>query len=65
MISFGPCACIGALYGEPHCYCEMMAKGLPLNEDARAKSEAELKRVLGEVFGWPGSPMSDNKESHD
>lgn len=47
-----PCACIGSLYDEPHCYCVMVAKGLPLNEPARAKAEAELQAALAALFNW-------------
>lgn len=48
------CACIGPEYGEPYCYCEMMRRGLPLNEADRKvamdRLNSELKRVFGENF---------------
>ena len=52
MTNTSPCACIGPLYNEPHCYCVMVAKGLPLNDAARAKAEAELKDALADFFNW-------------
>lgn len=26
------CACIGPVYGEPHCGCEMARRGIPMSE---------------------------------
>jgi hypothetical protein len=40
------CACIGPAFGEPFCACEMRAKGLPFNEEARAESAAKLDEAL-------------------
>lgn len=38
-----PCACIGPMYGEPYCLCEMRRRGLKLNEEARAAEHARAK----------------------
>jgi len=46
------CACIGPLYDEPFCYCEMQRRGLPLNDLVREEKEKELRKALGEIFGW-------------
>jgi hypothetical protein len=40
------CACIGPEYGEPHCYCEMKRKGLPLNREARDADAKQFKEAL-------------------
>lgn len=39
-----PCACLGPMYGEPHCYCKMVQFGLPLNEPARKIEEERAKK---------------------
>lgn len=41
-----PCACLGPMYGEPHCYCKMQQLGLPLNELARKLEEERAKEQL-------------------
>lgn len=33
------CACMGPMYGEPFCLCQMQQKSLKLNEEARAKAK--------------------------
>lgn len=40
------CACLGPVYGEPYCSCEMQRRGLPLNEEARAKDQQALKESI-------------------
>lgn len=46
------CACMGAVYGEPYCPCEMKQRGLPSSpEHIKAMTESEQK--LNELFG-PG-----------
>jgi hypothetical protein len=45
------CACMGPMYDEPYCYCEMLRRGLPLNNAERQKSEDSLRRVFKEIFG--------------
>lgn len=44
------CACLGAMYGEPHCPCKMKALGLPLNEKARAIEDARSKKQWAAMF---------------
>ncbi len=44
-----PCACLGPMYGEPHCFCEMQRKGLPLNTAARAAEDARSAAQLAQV----------------
>ncbi len=44
------CACMGPMYGEPHCHCEMVAKGLPLNDTDREASEVAPKMAMNRVF---------------
>lgn len=36
------CACMGPMFGEPLCWCDMKRAGLPLNEAARAESHRKL-----------------------
>jgi len=38
-----PCACMGPMYGEPHCLCKMQQRGLKLNEEARSAEHARAK----------------------
>ena len=59
---FVPCACLGPMYGEPHCICEMRRRGLPLNEAARASDEARAKEQLEKLFG-PGGAFAP--ETHN
>lgn len=47
------CACMGPMYGEPHCICSMERLGLPLNTEARAAAAAKSRETLGSLFG-PG-----------
>lgn len=47
------CACMGPMYGEPHCICSMERLGLPLNTAARAAEAAKSGETLGSLFG-PG-----------
>lgn len=51
---FGPCACIGPQYGEPYCFCQMMARGLPLNTEARIESVKLANEKLDAIFGKGG-----------
>lgn len=44
------CACIGPQYNEKYCYCEMVRRGLPLNEKLRKEAEAKLEKKLSTVF---------------
>lgn len=47
------------MYGEPHCYCTMISRGLPLNETARGAEDARAKEQLGNLFKAfpPGEPL--------
>jgi hypothetical protein len=47
------CGCIGPMYGEPYCACEMKRQGLPLNEEARAIDEKRFQESMAKLFG-PG-----------
>ena len=51
----GICACMGPMYGEPYCYCQMEDRGLPMDgpirKAAEEKSQAERKK-LWEPGGW-------------
>jgi hypothetical protein len=53
MNGISACACMGPMYNEPHCYCEMVQLGLPLNEAARKVERdrfiASLEALFGEV----------------
>lgn len=44
------CACLGPMYGEIYCICQMEARGLPLNEPARdierQRSETQMKLLF-------------------
>lgn len=51
------CACMGAMYGEPYCYCVMQQKGLQeLMDDnpLRKADEERAKRGWDELVksGW-------------
>jgi hypothetical protein len=49
------CACMGAVYGEPHCPCEMTRRGLPSSPAhiaANEKANEDLKKLFG-----PGGPF--------
>ena len=54
-MDFNVCACMGPMYDEPHCYCEMISRGLPLNEAARAADNARLDSALQGMF----APVDD------
>lgn len=44
------CGCIGPMYGEPYCACEMKRRRLPPSpehEFAMKKAEADLRRLFG------------------
>ena len=52
------CACMGPMYGEPYCYCQMKQRGLeyfmdnnPVRIEAASESAARCKR-LWEPGGW-------------
>jgi hypothetical protein len=49
------CACMGPMYGEPHCYCSMVRLGLPLSPE-REKANAEANERLKALFE-PGGPF--------
>ncbi|KVP39856.1 hypothetical protein [Burkholderia ubonensis] len=43
------CACIGPVYGEPYCACEMRRRGLPPSEEhvkAMEVSQQQLKALV-------------------
>lgn len=43
---FSMCACMGPVYGEPYCPCQMAQRGLepsPLHQQAMAEQEARLQ----------------------
>ena len=44
------CACMGPMYDEPFCYCEMRAQGLPLNQKARLERSKALDIVMRDLF---------------
>ena len=58
---FAACACLGPMYNEPYCYCQMEARKLPLNDAAREverlKDEADFKRLFG-----PGGEFYRNRK---
>jgi hypothetical protein len=54
------CACMGPMYGEPHCICQMESRGLPLNTEARAAEAARSGAMLAELFG-PGGIFHPKK----
>ena len=53
MINF--CACMGQMYGEPHCPCEMERLGLPVNVAARAFGSLQANMQLESLFGPGGA----------
>ena len=57
-MSINACACMGPLWGEPLCPCQMEGqersaeyKEYMLPENG-GKREKELSKALAEVFGW-------------
>lgn len=46
------CACMGPVYGEQYCPCEMKRRGLPSSPE-HIKANEEAERKLDELFG-PG-----------
>jgi len=44
------CACMGPMYGEAHCYCQMKRLGLPLNDEERAVDVARAEKELDALF---------------
>lgn len=54
------CACMGAMYGEPHCYCVMVNLKLPLNEPAREAERIRSEAQLAKLFG-PGGLFETNR----
>lgn len=54
------CACIGPLYGEPYCSCEMKRRGLPASEERKAATlAAETK--LTELVRTGILPLTKDK----
>ena len=44
----GPCACLGPMYGDPYCHCEMVARGLepsPIPKEEADALKAALERL--------------------
>lgn len=54
------CACLGKMYGEPECYCQMVALKLPLNEPAREAERIRSEAQLANLFG-PGGLFDTNR----
>ncbi len=52
-----PCACMGPMYGEPHCPCDMTRLGLPMNVAARNYACLQSNMQLDALFG-PGGPYA-------
>lgn len=46
------CACMGPVYGEPFCPCDMARRGLPSSPE-HIKAQEEANERLRELFG-PG-----------
>lgn len=44
------CACMGPMYGEPHCPCQMHRLGLPMDGPIRKAAEAESKKEWDKSF---------------
>lgn len=54
------CACLGPMFNEPFCSCEMKQRDLPRSpeyleyyseENVKKRSE-EMQRVFSQTFGW-------------
>jgi hypothetical protein len=50
--NFSFCACMGPVYGEPFCPCEMRRRGLSSSPE-HIKANEEANKQLQELFG-PG-----------
>ena len=49
-LALSACACMGPMYDEPHCYCEMKRRELPLNTVAREADRKKLAEALDTFF---------------
>jgi hypothetical protein len=49
----GACACMGVMYGEPHCACEMSEKGLPMSVEHVEAVERFKEEMWKVVFREP------------
>ena len=43
------CGCVGSLYGEPYCPCEMSRRGLPPSQE-RTRADEDAKTRLAEIL---------------
>ena len=57
------CACLGPMYGEPYCYCQMKDMKLPLNTVAREEANKESKEELNKLFGPDGTYYKMREEN--
>lgn len=55
------CACMGPMYGEPHCPCTMDRLGLPKNIAAREAEQKRATEELNALFG-PGGLFHKEKK---
>jgi hypothetical protein len=61
------CGCLGAMYGEPYCPCEMRRRGLPSSPEhiaANAKSNEDMKKLF-EPGGFFYEMRRDSGKSAD
>lgn len=61
-ISMSACACIGAMYGEPHCGCVMDRLGLPKNTEMREKERIRFETEMAAAFAEGGFFHRNAKE---
>lgn len=53
-MTLSACACMGPMYGEPYCPCEMNRRGLPSSPEHVAANE-KANRDLDALFGLGGT----------
>jgi hypothetical protein len=60
------CACLGPMYYEPYCYCEMKRRGLDMdNNPLRKAEEARSKEQAAKMFEPGGFFYELNRKTKD
>lgn len=60
------CACLGPMYNEPYCYCEMKRQSLNMdNNPLRIEAEAKSKEQMSKMFEPGGFFYELNRKTKD
>lgn len=64
-MAYNLCACMGAMYNEPYCYCEMERRGLDMdNNPLRIAAEEECAKQMlpgGSFYEWLRNNPDDSE----